>query len=69
MCVRAGRAKVESGRDRIPVWADHAGHSEVVRLTPQLVDSALPKAAIVPERLDGDIDTDSVAELEAVHDR
>jgi hypothetical protein len=37
-------------------------------LPPQLVGSALPQAAVIPERLDGDVDTDLVPELEAVHD-
>jgi hypothetical protein len=36
-------------------------------LAPELVDRALPQAAVVPQRLDGDIDADLVAELEAVH--
>ena len=35
---------------------------------PQLVDRALPQAAVLPECLDGDIDADLVSELEAVHD-
>ena len=54
--------------DRIPVRPEHPRHPELVRLTPQIVDSPLPQPAIVPQCLDGDIDADLVAELEAVHD-
>lgn len=35
---------------------------------PQFVDCPLPQATLVLERLDGDIDPDSAAELEAVND-
>lgn len=50
-------------------WSrDDAAHSELVCLKPQLVDGSLPQATIVLERLDGDIDPDAVAELEAVND-
>lgn len=49
-----------------PVGAHHPRHPQAPSWLPQLAGRALPETAVVAQRLNGDIDADLVAELDAV---